>query len=228
MLPVFDSLRDLTFVSLVIRLLLAVFCGTCIGLERSAKNRPAGFRTHILVCLGGSVAAVTGHYMYLGLKLPADITRLSGQVITGLGFIGAGTIIVTKKMTIKGLNTAAGLWTTGIIGLAIGSGFFEGGLLGTALVLTAQTIFPKLSLQDQFRTHFSLEILYDRKDSLDNVMRFCKDQRAYIRNLRIRADSDGPAKYTAILELQAGNERKKAALIDQIRIMPGIISAAEL
>ena len=131
-------------------------------------------------------------------------------------------------MTIKGLNTAAGLWTTGIIGLAIGSGFFEGGLLGTALVLTAQTIFPKLRLQDQVRTHFSLEILYDRKDSLDNVMRFCKDQRAYIRNLRIRADSDGPAKYTAILELQAGNERKKAALIDQIRIMPGIISAAEL
>ena len=228
MLPVFDSLRDLTFVSLVIRLLLAVFCGTCIGLERSAKNRPAGFRTHILVCLGGSVAAVTGHYMYLGLKLPADITRLSGQVITGLGFIGAGTIIVTKKMTIKGLNTAAGLWTTGIIGLAIGSGFFEGGLLGTALVLTAQTMFPKLRLQDQVRTHFSLEILYDRKDSLDNVMRFCKDQRTYIRNLRIRADSDGPARYTAILELQAGNERKKAALIDQIRIMPGIISAAEL
>ena len=131
-------------------------------------------------------------------------------------------------MTIKGLNTAAGLWTTGIIGLAIGSGFFEGGLLGTALVLTAQTIFPKLRLQDQVRYNFSLEILYDRKDSLDNVMRFCKDQRTYIRNLRIHADSDGPARYTAILELQAGNERKKAALIDQIRIMPGIISAAEL
>ena len=76
MLTIFDPLRNLTFASLLVRLLFAVFCGTCIGLERSAKNRPAGFRTHILVCLGGSVAAVTGHYMYLGLKLPADITRL--------------------------------------------------------------------------------------------------------------------------------------------------------
>ena len=85
MLTIFDPLRNLTFVSLLARLLTAVFCGTCIGLERSAKNRPAGFRTHILVCLGGAVASLTGHYMYLGLKLPADITRLSGQVITGLG-----------------------------------------------------------------------------------------------------------------------------------------------
>ena len=228
MLTIFDPLRNLIFGSLLVRLLTAVFCGTCIGLERSAKNRPAGFRTHILVCLGGSVAAVTGHYMYLGMKLPADITRLSGQVITGLGFIGAGTIIVTKKMTIKGLTTAAGLWTTGIIGLAIGSGFFEGGLLGTALVLTAEIIFPKLRLRNQLLFGFSLEILYDEKDSLDRVMRFCKDQHAYVRNLRIRADSGGSAKYTAILELQAFDEKKKDTLIDQIRIMPGIISAAEL
>ena len=193
MLPFFDPLRELTFVSLLVRLLLAVFCGTCIGLERSAKNRPAGFRTHILVCLGGAVAAVTGHYMYLGLKLPADITRLSGQVITGLGFIGAGTIIVTKKMTIKGLTTAAGLWTTGIIGLAVGSGFFEGGLLGTALVLIAEIVFPNLRLQNQIRFDFSLEILYNEKNSLDQVMRFCKDQHTFVHNLRIRAVSDGPA-----------------------------------
>ena len=228
MLSVFDPPRELTFVSLLVRLLLAVFCGTCIGLERSAKNRPAGFRTHILVCLGGAVAAVTGHYMYLGLKLPADITRLSGQVITGLGFIGAGTIIVTKKMTIKGLTTAAGLWTTGIIGLAVGSGFFEGGLLGTALVLIAEIVFPNLRLQNQIRFDFSLEILYNEKNSLDQVMRFCKDQHTFVHNLRIRAVSDGPAGYAAILELRAYNDRKKDFLIDQIRIMPGIISAAEL
>ena len=122
MLHFFDPLRNMDFISLLARLLLAVFCGTAIGLERSAKNRPAGFRTHILVCLGGAVAAVTGHFIYLGMGLPADVTRLSGQIITGLGFIGAGTIIVTKTMTIKGLTTAAGLWTTGVIGISLGSG----------------------------------------------------------------------------------------------------------
>ncbi|MBO5497463.1 MAG: MgtC/SapB family protein [Oscillospiraceae bacterium] len=95
MLSVLDPLRGVGFGPLLMKLLLSIACGALIGLERSAKNRPAGFRTHILVCLSGTVAAVTGHYLYLVLHLPADITRLSGQVITGLGFIGAGTIIVT-------------------------------------------------------------------------------------------------------------------------------------
>ena len=116
-----SSVAELSFLSLVLRLLLASLCGTLVGLERSSKNRPAGFRTHILVCLGSAVAANTGSYLFIGLKLPADVSRISAQVITGLGFIGAGSIIITKKLTIKGLTTAAGLWVTGIIGLCVGS-----------------------------------------------------------------------------------------------------------
>ena len=166
MLTIFDPLRGMDFGSLLVRLLLSVACGTLIGLERSIKNRPAGFRTHILVCLSGTVAAVTGHYLYLGLKMPADVTRLSGQIITGLGFIGAGTIIVTNKKTIKGLTTAAGLWTTGIIGLALGSGFYEGGLLGTALVIVAETGFAKLGIEIRKRPEFSIELLYNEKTPL--------------------------------------------------------------
>lgn len=226
MLPIIESHRDLTFPSLVLRLVFAVICGTVIGLERSSKNRPAGFRTHILVCLGGSVAAITGHYLYLGMHLPADITRLSGQVITGLGFIGAGTIIVTKKMTIKGLTTAAGLWATGIIGLALGSGFFEGGILGAILVLVTETVFGELGKKIQKSPEFTLEVLYNDKDSLDHVMRFCKDQRTSIKNLRIRTEEEGNANYAAILDLRAGKE--KSMLIDSIRMMPGIVSVTEL
>ena len=172
MITFFDPLRGLDFLSLCVRLFLAVLCGTAIGLERSAKNRPAGFRTHILVCLGASVAAVTGHFLYLGLQLPADITRLGGQVITGLGFIGAGTIIVTKTMTVKGLTTAAGLWTTGIIGLAIGSGYYEGGLIGSLLVLITETRIARLMDKLPKRRQFALEILYDDKETVDQVMRF--------------------------------------------------------
>lgn len=226
MLPIIESHRDLTFLSLVLRLLFAVICGTAIGLERSAKNRPAGFRTHILVCLGGSVASITGHYLYLGMHLPADITRLSGQVITGLGFIGAGTIIVTKKMTIKGLTTAAGLWVTGIIGLALGSGFFEGGILGTILVLIIETVFAEFGNKIRKSPEFTLEVLYNDKESLDHVMRFCKDQRTSIKSLQIRSEGEGNAKYAAILELQS--DKGKSMLIDSIRMMGGIVSVTEL
>ena len=226
MLHLFDPLRNLNFISLLTQLLLAVFCGAAIGLERSAKNRPAGFRTHILVCLGGAVAAATGHFIYLGLGLPADVTRLSGQIITGLGFIGVGTIIVTKTMTVKGLTTAAGLWTTGIIGISLGSGFYEGGLLGTALVLIAEIVFSRYSIHPKKRAEFAVEILYNEKDSLDAVMRFCKNRHASIKNLQIHSEDSETAKYTAILRIR--DYEKKDQLISEISVMPGIVSATEL
>ena len=125
MLSIFDGVRALGLPAIVLKMVLSCLCGALIGLERSAKNRPAGLRAHILVCLGAAVASLTGLYLYLGLEVPSDISRISGQVISGLGFIGAGTIVITKKLSIKGLTTAAGLWTTGIIGLALGSGYYE-------------------------------------------------------------------------------------------------------
>jgi len=225
-LHLFDPLRNLNFISLLTQLLLAVLCGAAIGLERSAKNRPAGFRTHILVCLGGAVAAATGHFIYLCLGLPADVTRLSGQIITGLGFIGVGTIIVTKTMTVKGLTTAAGLWTTGIIGISLGSGFYEGGLLGTALVLIAEIVFSRYSIHPKKRAEFAVEILYNEKDSLDAVMRFCKNRHASIKNLQIHSEDSETAKYTAILRIR--DYEKKDQLISEISVMPGIVSATEL
>lgn len=225
MLSIFDPLRGIGFTALLFRLFLAVLCGTFIGLDRSAKNRAAGFRTHILVCLGAATAAVTGHFLYLGLHLPTDITRLGGQIITGLGFIGAGTIIVTKQMTIKGLTTAAGLWTTGIIGLALGSGFYEAGLIGTLLVFFTESCLAKLGLSNLHRAEFTAEILYDTKDSLDQVMRCFKDERISIKNLKIHTPTDGITKYTASLDLQAnrkfsGRDLKK--LIEKISSISGV------
>lgn len=225
MLPIFDSFRGIDFTSMLIRMILSVLCGSAIGLERSAKNRPAGFRTHILVCLGAAAAALTGHFLYLGLYLPTDITRLSGQVITGLGFIGAGTIIVTKKMTIKGLTTAAGLWTTGIIGIAIGSGFYEGGLLVTILVLMTETIIASLGKKIKTRPEFTIELLYNEKDSLDQVMRFCKDQHTVIKSLQIHKEKSEKAIYTADLFLQSN--KAPEMLLAHINTMPGIVSAEE-
>ena len=109
MLSIFDGLRDLRFIAIVFRMFLALLCGGVIGIERSYKNRPAGFRTHILLCGAAAVASMTGIYLYIGAHLPADLSRIGAQVISGLGVIGAGTIIFTGKKSIKGLTTAAGL-----------------------------------------------------------------------------------------------------------------------
>ena len=224
MLHILDQIRDLSFIALLLKLLISAVCGTAIGLERSAKNRPAGFRTHILVCLSGTVASITGHFLYLGLQLPADVTRIGAQVITGLGFIGAGTIIVTKKSDIKGLTTAAGLFTTGIIGVAIGSGFYEGGILGTILVLITMATMASVGKKIKADPEFMLELEYTDKTSLDGVLRYCKDRHMSIRNLQIHHEKEEDQFYSATIALRS--PLKTEGFEEHLKQMPGIISVS--
>ena len=222
-----DGFRALGFGAVLVKMLAACLCGTLIGLERSSKNRPAGFRTHILTCLAAAVAALTSLYIFMEMKLPADISRIGGQVISGLGFIGAGTIVVTKRLSIKGLTTAAGLWTTGIIGLAIGSGYYELGLLGTALVLVTETALARLSLGIKCAPEFGVELLYNEKDALDRVLRHCKDSNMAIVNLKIHTlEDDDEARYAAEISLRGGV--KCEALLDRLHQIPGVVSAVGL
>ena len=97
MLTLFDGLRDVTIWSVALRMVLAVICGGIIGIEREYKRRPAGFRTHILICLGAAMTTLTSQYLYLVLGQYTDMARLGAQVVAGIGFIGAGTIIVTRR-----------------------------------------------------------------------------------------------------------------------------------
>ena len=226
MLAFLNPLREMNMVSVLLKMILAVLVGALVGLERSAKNRPAGFRTHILVCLGAAVAAMTGLFLFLVLKLPADVSRLGAQVISGLGFIGAGTIVVTKKMSIKGLTTAAGLWTTGIIGLAIGAGYYELGIVGTVLVLLAETVFNSLGQKIHHTPEYTVEIHYNEKTSLDEVLRYCKDNRMAIVNLKIHTLEGKDTLYAAEVKVR-GNTRPEP-LTEHISHMSGIISVAAL
>ena len=98
MLSVFDGLRDVTTLSVFVRLACALICGGIIGIERSYKRRPAGFRTHILICIGAAITTLTSQYLYLNMHYFTDMARLGAQVVAGIGFIGAGTIIVTKRL----------------------------------------------------------------------------------------------------------------------------------
>ena len=121
MLSIFDGLRDITLASVAFRLILSTLCGGIVGMEREFKRRSAGFRTHILICLGAAMTTLTSEFWLVYMRYYLDAARLGAGVVAGMGFIGAGTIIVTRRQRVKGLTTAAGLWTVAVVGLAIGA-----------------------------------------------------------------------------------------------------------
>ena len=129
-----DSLRDLNIYSIILRVFLALIMGGVLGVERGKKNHPAGFRTHMLVCLGATLVMMTNQYVFQRFQT-SDPVRMGAQVISGIGFLGAGTILVTGRNQIRGITTAAGLWASACCGLAIGIGFYEGALVGGVLII---------------------------------------------------------------------------------------------
>lgn len=227
MLKIFDGFRDITMVNVLIRLFLAVLCGGVIGLERSYKNRPAGFRTHILVCIGAAIASMTGIFMSLNMNMPTDISRIGAQVVSGLGFIGGGTIIVINQKTIKGLTTAAGLWVCGIIGLALGAGFYEGAFIATALVLIAEGLFGIAGTRIPHSEIFKIELKYTEKTALNYVMRYCKNKRMMIRNLEVTGavSSDKPV-YSVTVHVRSRRKFDHDEFINHIRSISGVQEAS--
>ncbi len=141
----FDSLigfeKDLNMLTVALRILLAVIFGGIIGIERGRHGSQAGLRTHILVCLGGTMTALVGIYSTELLGYGGDPFRIAAQVVSGIGFLGAGMIVVKNDKMITGLTTAAIMWTTAIIGIALGIGFYSGALLAMlACVFTAAVL----------------------------------------------------------------------------------------
>ena len=137
-------LEEFNMVSVIVRIFLAMLLGGLIGMEREKSRRPAGFRTHILVCVGACMTALIGLFVW---KVMGDITdpmRISAQVVSGIGFLGVGTILVKEHDHITGLTTAAGLWTTAAIGIACGYGFYSAAFVGTLVVAITAAILFKL------------------------------------------------------------------------------------
>ena len=133
------ELRQVTFLSVGIRIAAALVVGGILGLEREKKNRAAGLRTYMLVCVGACLIMLTNQYIYQTTG-SGDPMRLGAQVVSGIGFLGAGTIIVTKRNQIKGLTTAAGLWSSAAVGLSLGVGFYEAALAAGAAIYFVMTV----------------------------------------------------------------------------------------
>lgn len=139
-----DFLRSFNLVTICLRLVLAAIFGGAIGLERGRQRRAAGLRTHVLVCVGAALTATLGFFSYEVLGcLHADPLRVSAQVISGIGFLGAGTILLKGRFQITGLTTSAGLWVAAAIGLALGIGFYEGAAIAFVISLLTVTVLQK-------------------------------------------------------------------------------------
>ena len=228
MLSSLDFLRDITLLSVIVRLVLAVLCGGAIGIEREFKRRPAGFRTHILICLGAAMTTLTSQYLYLVLGQYTDMARLGAQVIAGIGFIGAGTIIVTRNRRVKGLTTAAGLWVAAIVGLCCGAGFYEGAVYTTFLVLVAEVFFAKLeySLVRQDRV-VNVFTEYTKPSCLEEMVSRCHILGAKIVDVEITKKSGEDGNSCAVLALRSRQGVSREDILREIAGIEGVISVME-
>ena len=144
---------ELKFWEVLVRLVVAMICGGIIGFERGRKNRPAGFRTYILVCVGSALTMILSAYLVAMHSrwsevaqnlMQGDFSRFGAQVINGIGFLGAGTIIITGKNQVKGMTTAAGLWASACMGLGIGAGFYLAALICCVLIIVTIVVFSRM------------------------------------------------------------------------------------
>jgi len=147
-----EFLRSFNIWTVLIRLSLCVIIGGIIGTERGKQGRAAGMRTHILVCMGAALSAMLGFYITEVIDLSGDPMRISAQVVSGIGFLGVGTIMLKGRFQITGLTTAAGLWCSAAIGLALGAGFYEGALV--TFILTVATVTFMHKLEYKFIKHY--------------------------------------------------------------------------
>ena len=148
-----DYFRELNIASVLLRLVLAMAFGGMIGLERGRKHRAAGFRTYMLVCLGSALTSILSQYLFVQLGTvwaeitvttgkQVDVSRLGAKVYSGIGFLAAGTIIVTGRQEVKGMTTAAGLWASACMGIAIGAGFYECVIIAFVLMFLCIHFLP--------------------------------------------------------------------------------------
>lgn len=230
-----ENIRELNTLSIVIRFVLSLMVGGIMGLERGRKNRPAGFRTYILVCLGATLVMMTNQYVYQTYHV-SDPVRLGAQVISGIGFLGAGTIVLTGKNQIKGLTTAAGLWTAACCGLAIGIGFYEGAILGSLTILFAISGLQNFDTWMRKRSKY-LDIYLEYNEAerpFHDFLQHAKDNQLEISNIQvsrdtpIQRDKNGQLWTNYILTVHTITKRTHVEIIDILAQTKGVQYIEEL
>lgn len=223
-----NVLRQPDLLGMTVRVLLALVCGGAIGLERTEKRRPAGFRTHILICLGAAMTTATSQYLYIVMHYPISVSRMGAQVIAGVSFIGAGAIIMTRWRRVRGLTTAAGLWVVAIVGLCCGTAFYEGAVYATVLVLVAEVFFSKLEYRLlRSSREISVYVEYAKPSCLEEIVDRCHMLGVKIVDLEITRKSEETGATSAMLALSSRQGAGREELLQALAGVDNVLTVVE-
>lgn len=217
--------EELNAAVITFRVALSLIFGGIIGFERGYKNQPAGFRTYMLVCLGAAMVMMTNQYISQ-VYHTGDPSRLGAQVISGIGFLGAGTIIVTAKNQVKGLTTAAGLWSAACLGLAVGIGFYMGGLIAWISIVLIMSVFSKM--ERHFRRvspYCRLYTNFESNDSLNAFLTCCREKDITIEDMQLSRSREDVIVFWTVKERRNGDH---AELIRNMAEIEGLKHIEEI
>ena len=217
------EVRELTITAIVVRIIASVMLGGLIGQERGMKNRPAGLRTYMLVCLGSCVVMIINQYAYQVFET-GDPVRLGAQVVSGIGFLGAGTIIVTSHNQIKGLTTAAGLWASACIGLAVGIGLYEVAIVAGVTVYLVLTVLHNLDFRVRSRTRVvDLYVELDQNAALGSFIRAARENSLELSNIQREEEGVSTQNLTCfIVTVQGKNKMKADEILRLVQAIQGV------
>lgn len=208
--------------SVFLRVLLSAFIGAFIGVDRVKKGRPAGIKTHALVCMGSALVMLTSEHLFLVSNGGTDIGRLSAQVISGVGFLGAGTIMVTGRNQIKGLTTAAGLWFAATLGLAIGIGFYSGVISAVILFVLITRIFSIYDYHLQ-SSSFVMDIYVElsNETNIGRIVRKLKQQQCHVNEID-RIDQQSMDSKFYFISLRLPHKTHHKTILESIETVEGV------
>lgn len=224
-----DLFNDMELTTSIIRLSLALLCGGILGIERGRKKRPAGFRTYMLVCIGAALVMMTNEYI-CKVYDSGDPARMGAQVISGIGFLGAGTIIVTGHNRVKGLTTAAGLWAAACIGLALGIGFYSGAILGTIMIFFAMAAMHNFDERVMSSTKvINLYIELEKATDIGTIIKYSKENNMKITDIEVERSNDIHETGTAVLlSLRLVKKQPHTIIIDLFSVIEGVKRVEEV
>ena len=240
MLSFFSPLRELNMLSMMLRVILAMFVGGIVGFEREKKGRPAGFRTYMLVALGATLTVILSQYLDLMLNtrwvlkaqdvgIKTDLDRFGAQVINGVGFLGAGTIIVTGRQEVKGLTTAAGLWASACMGIAIGAGFYECMIIGTLLIVICMKLLPLIeNVITRYARNMSIYVSMDSMENLGGVVGYMKYSDIRLYDVEIDKANEHLNHVNALFSIHLPKRLQHTEVLAKIATLDGIIAIEEV
>ena len=228
MAAISQQLADITVLSIVVRILLSTFCAGTLGFERERHNQAAGFRTYIIVSDASALVMMTNIFV-AGIG-ETDLVRMSASVITGLGFLGAGTIIITARQQVKGLTTAAGLWASACLGLAIGAGFYACAFISMLFMIACMYALPPLERRMTRRAHhmnISLEI--ESMEKLGSVVGHLRAQGVRIFDFEVnRSGSAALPNFLCQFSAVLPDRRDHPELLAELSALDGVILIEEI